>query len=225
MDIDNLIRSISYIYYFHVQPYVSMIPGPVLAAVTSYYNTFMYLAYSLHRGDLTLQMFFYIIFPKLLTLILVYAAALSLWRTTRWAVGIAYFIIKWSIIVAVLAGSVGWIIGGEEGRAGLRKVADEVEKVANEAGAAGAASGSGRRPWEKFGGEASYEKDQKAWWQAQQRSFEEKETMAKKIYDYAFNFVWDSTERAQRDGPRAYGEKAEKAKAKVRGSKAKGATR
>jgi len=225
MDVDKLIRTISYVYFFHVEPYISMIPGPLLSAVTSYYNTFMYLAYSLHRGDLTLQMFFYIIFPKLLTLIAVYAAALSLWRTTRWAVGIAYFIVKWSIIVAFLAGSVGWIIGGEEGRAGLRKVADEVEKVANEAGTAGAASGTGRRPWEKFGGEATYEREQKAWWQAQKRSFEEKEGMAKKIYDYAFNYVWDSTERAQKDGARAYGNKDNKGKGKTKGSRAKGATR
>lgn len=202
---EDVVKAVSYFYYYQVEP---LLPGPVISIVSSYYHTFMYLAFSLHRGDLTLPMFLYIIFPKLLALLAVYWTALSLWRTARWAASTAYFIAKWSLIIALLAGSVGWILGGPEARTSFKKWSDEVDKVANKAGASGA-----KRPWDKFGGDAkyaSYETEQKEWWQKQQRAFEEQGSMAKKIYEYAFNYVWDSAERAQKDGARAYGAEEKK---------------
>jgi hypothetical protein len=73
------------------------------------------LALELHPTLAILGDFARAMLPVAISLLTLYFAVMSVWRTARMAIRFVFFCVKWGTLLAVVVGGLGWIAGGGAG--------------------------------------------------------------------------------------------------------------
>lgn len=146
------------------------------------------------------------ILPFAISLLTLYFAVMSVWRTARMAIRFVFFCVKWGTLLAVVVGGLGWIAGGG---AGIKQFNEALQD-----GRSRDAGGGVRplkqykpyttgRPWEPFGSRTTSQGDEQH--RTSRNPIEEIlggdfSDIAKTVMDFVGGQVWNGAIKVMGEG-------------------------